>query len=70
MDPNGGMLTQSWEPFADALANASDPEDLIRVTYHLSLYLGLLHVLFIPLLFLFCLEILLMGWRRNLLWIV
>ncbi|RVX00190.1 Phosphoacetylglucosamine mutase [Vitis vinifera] len=39
-DPSGGMLTQNWEPFADALANASDPEDLVRVAFHLSLYLG------------------------------
>ncbi|KAJ9707108.1 hypothetical protein PVL29_002203 [Vitis rotundifolia] len=30
-DPSGGMLTQNWEPFADALANASDPEDLVRL---------------------------------------
>ncbi|RVW94221.1 Phosphoacetylglucosamine mutase [Vitis vinifera] len=29
-DPSGGMLTQNWEPFADALANASDPGDLVR----------------------------------------
>ncbi|KAL6327798.1 hypothetical protein AAG906_025718 [Vitis piasezkii] len=30
-DPSGGMLTQNWEPFADALANASDPGDLVRL---------------------------------------
>lgn len=30
-DPNGGMLTQEWEPFADALANASDPPDFLRM---------------------------------------
>ncbi|KAJ4959399.1 hypothetical protein NE237_026510 [Protea cynaroides] len=30
-DPSGGMLTQEWEPFADALANAVDAEDLIRL---------------------------------------
>ncbi|KAJ9684886.1 hypothetical protein PVL29_017059 [Vitis rotundifolia] len=30
-DPSGGMLTQDWEPFADALANASDPGDLVRL---------------------------------------
>ena len=65
-DPSGGMLTQNWEPFADALANASDPEDLVRVAFHLSLYLGVLRVLFVPFLFLFCFEILLMSWRgRN-----
>ncbi|XP_027360690.1 phosphoacetylglucosamine mutase isoform X2 [Abrus precatorius] len=28
-DPNGGMLSQQWEPFADALANASSPQQLI-----------------------------------------
>ncbi|XP_073151070.1 phosphoacetylglucosamine mutase [Henckelia pumila] len=30
-DPSGGMLTQSWEPFADAIANASDPHSLIQL---------------------------------------
>ncbi|KAJ7944641.1 Phosphoacetylglucosamine mutase [Quillaja saponaria] len=30
-DPNGGMLSQQWEPFADALANAPSPQDLIRL---------------------------------------
>lgn len=30
-DPNGGMLTQEWEPFADAIASAGDPEDLLQV---------------------------------------
>ncbi|XP_039122801.1 phosphoacetylglucosamine mutase [Dioscorea cayenensis subsp. rotundata] len=28
-DPDGGMLTQKWEPFADALANAPDPQHLL-----------------------------------------
>ncbi|KAK9266888.1 hypothetical protein L1049_027147 [Liquidambar formosana] len=28
-DPSGGMLTQEWEPFADALANASDAQVLL-----------------------------------------
>ncbi|KAL2348243.1 hypothetical protein Fmac_002243 [Flemingia macrophylla] len=28
-DPNGGMLSQRWEPFADALANAPSPQNLI-----------------------------------------
>nr|KYP67026.1 Phosphoacetylglucosamine mutase [Cajanus cajan] len=28
-DPNGGMLSQHWEPFADALANAPSPQHLI-----------------------------------------
>lgn len=28
-DPDGGMMTQLWEPFADALANASDPQTLL-----------------------------------------
>ncbi|KAL3626576.1 hypothetical protein CASFOL_030125 [Castilleja foliolosa] len=30
-DPSGGMLTQQWEPFADAVANASDPLSLIQL---------------------------------------
>ncbi|XP_054824346.1 phosphoacetylglucosamine mutase [Prosopis cineraria] len=30
-DPNGGMLSQHWEPFADALANAPSPQDLIQL---------------------------------------
>lgn len=38
-DPSGGMLTQEWEPFADALANAVDPEHLVQVTF--SFYVSL-----------------------------
>ncbi|KAL0372997.1 UNVERIFIED_CONTAM: Phosphoacetylglucosamine mutase [Sesamum calycinum] len=30
-DPSGGMLTQTWEPFADALANAADPHSLLQL---------------------------------------
>ncbi|KAJ8755210.1 hypothetical protein K2173_019008 [Erythroxylum novogranatense] len=30
-DPSGGMLTQDWEPFADAIANASTPQDLVQL---------------------------------------
>lgn len=30
-DPSGGMLAQSWEPFADAIANAPDPHSLLQV---------------------------------------
>lgn len=30
-DPNGGMLSQDWEPFADAIANVSDPEHLLQL---------------------------------------
>lgn len=30
-DPNGWMLSQDWEPFADALANAPSPENLLRL---------------------------------------
>lgn len=40
-DPSGGMLTQSWEPFADALANAPNPHSLLQVrlpTFVLQLY--------------------------------
>lgn len=31
-DPNGGMLSQHWEPFADALANAPSPHELFKVS--------------------------------------
>lgn len=30
-DPSGGMLSQHWEPFADALANAGDPNALLQL---------------------------------------
>ncbi|KAF5729674.1 putative phosphoglucomutase [Tripterygium wilfordii] len=30
-DPNGGMLSQDWEPFADALANAPTPEQFLQL---------------------------------------
>ncbi|XP_030524591.1 phosphoacetylglucosamine mutase isoform X1 [Rhodamnia argentea] len=30
-DPSGGMLTQAWEPFADALANATDSDCLLQL---------------------------------------
>ncbi|CAI9756425.1 unnamed protein product [Fraxinus pennsylvanica] len=30
-DPSGGMLSQQWEPFADALANAGDPNALLQL---------------------------------------
>ncbi|KAI3892058.1 hypothetical protein MKX03_030892 [Papaver bracteatum] len=30
-DPSGGMLTQEWEPFADLLANAPDPQNLVKL---------------------------------------
>ncbi|KAI3894437.1 hypothetical protein MKX03_003842 [Papaver bracteatum] len=30
-DPTGGMLTQEWEPFADLLANAPDPQILVKL---------------------------------------
>ncbi|XP_068667447.1 phosphoacetylglucosamine mutase isoform X2 [Aristolochia californica] len=30
-DPSGGMMTQEWEPFADAIANASDPDELLKL---------------------------------------
>ncbi|XP_062101260.1 phosphoacetylglucosamine mutase [Humulus lupulus] len=31
VDPSGGMLSQDWEPFADALANAPTPDHLLRL---------------------------------------
>ncbi|CAN1846772.1 Phosphoacetylglucosamine mutase, partial [Linum perenne] len=30
-DPSGGMLTQKWEPFADSIANAPTPQDLLQL---------------------------------------
>ncbi|AES94391.1 putative phosphoacetylglucosamine mutase [Medicago truncatula] len=30
-DPNGGMLSQHWEPFADKLANAPSPQQLLQL---------------------------------------
>lgn len=30
-DPDGGMMDQRWEPFADALANAADPDALLQL---------------------------------------
>ncbi|KAK2426256.1 phosphoacetylglucosamine mutase [Trifolium repens] len=30
-DPNGGMLSQHWEPFADELANAPSPQQLLQL---------------------------------------
>ncbi|EOA20296.1 hypothetical protein CARUB_v10000604mg [Capsella rubella] len=30
-DPSGGMLSQEWEPFADQIANASSPEELVSL---------------------------------------
>ncbi|XP_077244774.1 phosphoacetylglucosamine mutase-like [Tasmannia lanceolata] len=30
-DPNGGMMTQEWEPFADSISNASNAEELVQL---------------------------------------
>uniref|UniRef100_A0A2N9H7Q0 Phosphoacetylglucosamine mutase n=1 Tax=Fagus sylvatica TaxID=28930 RepID=A0A2N9H7Q0_FAGSY len=30
-DPSGGMLSQDWEPFADSLANAPSPQQLLHL---------------------------------------
>ncbi|KAJ4882571.1 Phosphoacetylglucosamine mutase [Raphanus sativus] len=30
-DPSGGMLSQGWEPFADQIANASSPRELVSL---------------------------------------
>ncbi|XP_019090063.1 PREDICTED: phosphoacetylglucosamine mutase-like, partial [Camelina sativa] len=30
-DPSGGMLSQEWEPFADQIANASTPQELVSL---------------------------------------
>ncbi|CAA6673765.1 unnamed protein product [Spirodela intermedia] len=32
-DPSGSMMTQLWEPFADALAGAPTAEDFVRVVF-------------------------------------
>lgn len=36
-DPSGGMLSQDWEPFADTLANARDPQHLVEVLFSFSI---------------------------------
>ncbi|XP_072964041.1 phosphoacetylglucosamine mutase isoform X2 [Typha angustifolia] len=36
-DPDGGMMTQSWEPFADALANAPDPQHLLQLVLQFAM---------------------------------
>lgn len=36
-DPSGGMLSQDWEPFADTLANAHDPQHLVEVPFSFSI---------------------------------
>ncbi|CAK9172647.1 unnamed protein product [Ilex paraguariensis] len=30
-DPSGGMLAQDWEPFADSIANAPDPQSFVQL---------------------------------------
>ncbi|KAG1354188.1 phosphoacetylglucosamine mutase [Cocos nucifera] len=35
-DPDGGMMTQQWEPFADALANAPNPDHLLQLVIQFS----------------------------------
>ncbi|XP_010420545.1 PREDICTED: phosphoacetylglucosamine mutase-like [Camelina sativa] len=30
-DPSGGMLSQEWEPFADQIANAASPQELVSL---------------------------------------
>lgn len=30
-DPSGGMMTQTWEPFADALVGSQSPEELVHL---------------------------------------
>jgi phosphoacetylglucosamine mutase len=44
VDADGGMLSQDWEPFADALANAPNPDALLQVASP-SLDLSLPHAL-------------------------
>lgn len=60
-DPNGGMLSQHWEPFADALANAPSPQDLVQVGRQLFSFLVSLHLLDCLTLFLIPHGILLLG---------
>lgn len=33
-DPDGGMMTQDWEPFAEALANAPDPQSFVELVFN------------------------------------
>ncbi|XP_028555749.1 phosphoacetylglucosamine mutase isoform X2 [Dendrobium catenatum] len=35
-DPDGGMMAQDWEPFADALANAPDPQSFVKLVLHFA----------------------------------
>ncbi|KAK8918238.1 Phosphoacetylglucosamine mutase [Platanthera zijinensis] len=32
-DPDGGMMTQDWEPSAEALANAPDPQSFVELVF-------------------------------------
>ncbi|MQL71473.1 hypothetical protein Taro_003794 [Colocasia esculenta] len=32
-DPSGGMMTQRWEPFADAIANVPTAQDLVQLVF-------------------------------------
>ncbi|XP_030471133.1 phosphoacetylglucosamine mutase [Syzygium oleosum] len=41
-DPSGGMLTQAWEPFADALANAADSNHLLQLIIEFAKKEGIL----------------------------
>lgn len=45
-DPDGGMMVQRWEPFADALANAPDSERLLHVGIFASIsFLSLIGII-------------------------
>ncbi|KAG0470800.1 hypothetical protein HPP92_017500 [Vanilla planifolia] len=35
-DPDGSMMTQHWEPFAEALANAPNPQSLVELVFHFT----------------------------------
>lgn len=38
-DPSGGMMTQTWEPFADALVGSQNPEELVQVGIFTQLWI-------------------------------
>lgn len=36
VDPDGGMMTQNWEPYAEALAIAPDPQSFVELVFHFA----------------------------------
>lgn len=44
-DPSGGMMAQTWEPFADALVGFQSPEELVQVSIFHIIVTSLLGIL-------------------------